>query len=592
MNLHALQHRMSPWDAYSLARNQLTIRMRAARGDLRQCTILFWPRTDPKAIRSVEMAIVLRDSLFDYYEATLEFPSVAYYIKYCFLLSDQQGAETYFSSTSVQPQMPCDGFFEHLYTNEGDIIACPGWAQGIVYYQIFVDRFFRDSDYPARRELRPWGTKPDRESYLGGNLKGILRQLDYLDSLGVECLYLTPIFLADFNHKYATIDYRKVDPDFGTNEDLFALVDGCHRRGIRILLDGVFNHCGVDFPPFKDVLEKQESSAYTGWFYIKQYPVTISSACYECVGDYQFMPKLNTSNGEVRRFILDIMKHWLEAGIDGWRLDVADEVDYRVWEYAHAEIKESHPDALLLGETWGDGSKMLSGRQLDTVMNYLFRDAMLAFFAHDTLDAAGLSARLGSILSRYHGVTNQLLYNLLDSHDTARFLTECGGRKERLKLATAFQILYPGCPAIYYGDEVGLEGENDPDSRRSMPWAHQDQDEGLLAWYKKLIRIRKEQPAVRSGGFITVLCQNDVFAFARILTGDDIYAVFNRADSDFVARLPVKARGEYIELLTGERYQADAFVAPEEVCNEDLHHYSGTVEINLHPAQVLILKRL
>ncbi|MDL2324512.1 glycoside hydrolase family 13 protein [Ruminococcaceae bacterium OttesenSCG-928-A16] len=592
MNVQALQHRMSPWDTYSLARDQLTIRMRAARGELEHCTILYWPRNAPQPINTMEMSVVLQDDLFDYYETTLHFSTAASYIKYCFLLQTKQGERLYYSSTSIQPKLPSDGYFEHLYTNAGDVITTPAWAKGIVYYQIFVDRFNRDPKHTPKRELQNWGAKPDREHYMGGNLKGILGQLDYLEKLGVGCLYLTPIFEADFNHKYATINYYEVDPDFGTKEDLVALIKECHRRDIRILLDGVFNHCGIDFPPFKDVLQNQQDSKYTDWFYIKKYPVTISEECYECVGDYLYMPKLNTSNREVRQYILDIMKHWLTVGIDGWRLDVADEVDYSVWEYAHVEIKDAFPDALLLGESWGDAGKMLSGRQLDTVMNYLFRDAMLGFFAHDTLDATGLAARLGSILSRYHSVTNHLLYNLLDSHDTPRFLTECEGNIDCLKLAVAFQMLYLGCPAVYYGDEIGILGENDPDSRRCMPWTKSKWNKPLLDWYRQLIRIRKENIAIQEGAFYTVLCQGDVYAFARTVPGQEIYIVFNRSSSAQIVSLPVKTQGEYRELLTDYVLQTKPFIPENKIDDQEILNYSGSVKIPLHAMDVKILKHM
>lgn len=593
MNLHALQHRMSPWDTYSLARNSLTIRMRAAHGDLNRCTMIYWSRSNPNAKQSAELAIVLSDDLFDYYETTLKFPSVAYYVKYCFMLEDMEGRTLYYTSVARQREMPQEGFFEHLYTNEGDVIDTPEWAKGIVYYQIFIDRFHRDPTYPTRHPLQAWGAKPDRKCYLGGNLRGIRQKLDYLSELGAECLYLTPVFKADFNHKYATVDYREIDADFGTLDDLKSLVSDCHERGIRILLDGVFNHCGIDFLPFRDVLEKQEASLYAKWFYIKRFPVTVSSDCYECVGNYQWMPKLNTSNREVREFILDIMRYWLRtANIDGWRLDVADEVDYRVWQYAHTELKEEFPNILLLGETWGDGGKMLSGRQLDSVMNYLFRGAALDFFARQSLDAAALGARLGSILARYHSVTNHLLYNPLDSHDTTRFLTECKGDKRLLRLAVAFQMLYIGCPAIYYGDETGMEGGDDPDSRRCMRWDKDEWDAEILEWYRRLIEIRKQQPAVRRGDFVVTLCDGDVFAFARLLPGEEIHVVFNRSRASREVYLPVLDAGNYLELLEGGQQGSEPFRPGAAVCGGERFHYGGSIKKTLSAKDIKLFKRL
>ena len=555
MNLHALQHRMAPWDAYSVHRNHLTLRLRAAFEDLACAELVYWPRSTPENCRSVQMEVVAGDGLFNYYETELDFADTARYLKYYFFLAGSNGEKIYLSTFGPQENIPTDGYFEHLYTNEGDLLCLPDWAQGVIYYQIFVDRFYRNGTVSAARALSPWGIAPDRELYTGGNLAGILHKLEHIASLGVGCLYLTPIFKANFNHKYATIDYYEVDPDFGDLATLKKLVEGCHKKGIRVLLDGVFNHCGVEFPPFRDLLENQDRSAYRDWFYVKKYPVNISEGSYECVGDYRWMPKLNTSNSEVRGYILDVMRYWIrKAHIDGWRLDVADEVDYRVWEYAHAEIKAEWPDILLLGETWGDASKLLSGRQLDTTMNYLFRDSLLAFLARRSIAAAEFAARLGGILARYHSLTNDTLYNMLDSHDTTRFLTECGGDKRLLKLGAALQMTFPGSPAIYYGDEMGLAGENDPDCRRCMPWENPDED--LLSWYRRLAALRQAHPALRTGKYAAVLCEGDVFAYMRRAGNEILTVALNRGEAVQRVLLPMPAAGNYRDALCNAEYTA------------------------------------
>ncbi len=291
----------------------------------------------------------------------------------------------------------------------------------------------------------PWDAAPTRDNYFGGDLAGIRARLPYLQSLGAECLYLTPVFSGDFNHKYATADYFQVDPDFGTAEELAALVSDAHARGMRVVLDGVFNHVGVRFAPFADVLANGAASPYRDWFYLKRLPVTVDASCYECVGDYPYMPRLRTVNREVRAYILSVMLYWLDtAGIDGWRLDVADELDPGTLRYLREGVKTRCPDALLLGETWGDASRMVcGGDQLDCAMNYLFRDAAVDFFARERIGAAELENRLGHMLMKYPDAVNLRMYNCLDSHDTARFLTEAGGDGWRLKLAIAFQMLSP-----------------------------------------------------------------------------------------------------------------------------------------------------
>ena len=346
----------------------------------------------------------------------------------------------------------------------------------------------------------------------------------------MECLYLNPVFAADFNHKYATTDYFAVDPDFGTTEDLTALVREAHSRGIRVLLDGVFNHVGVHFAPFLDLKENGERSKYRDWFYPKRFPIELDPGCYECVGDYPYMPRLRVANPEVRAFVLSVLLHWLDtADIDGWRLDVADELDTAAVRFFREEVKKKHPGALLLGETWGDASRMVcEGDQMDSAMNYLFRDAMVDYFARDRIDEVTLDGRLQHMLMKYPDEVNLCMYNCLGSHDTARFLTEAGGETWRLRLATAFQMLFPGSPAVYYGDEIGMRGENDPGCRAGMAWERPDEE--LLSWTQKLIGLRKANEAIRHGSYRTVACdaKKGLFAFERRLGSRRVLAVFNR----------------------------------------------------------------
>ncbi|MDD3212888.1 MAG: alpha-amylase family glycosyl hydrolase, partial [Eubacteriales bacterium] len=249
-------------------------------------------------------------------------------------------------------------------------------------------------------------------------------------------------------------------------------------------------------------------------------------------GDYPYMPRLRTANPEVREYLLRVMLHWLaEANIDGWRLDVADELDNSTLRYLREGVKARYPNALLLGETWGDASRMVcEGDQLDCAMNYLFRDAMVDFFAKERIDAEMLANRLGHMLMKYPDAVNLRMYNCLDSHDTARFLTEANGETERLKLAIAFQMLFPGSPALFYGDELGMAGENDPGCRGGMAWNHPDAE--LLDWTREMIALRRQSEAVRRGSYRALPCgDGDVFAFERRMPGERLTAVFNRSGS-------------------------------------------------------------
>lgn len=539
MNVSAIRHESFLLFRQPLARNAVRFRLLTACGDIAQCSIVYWKRSTPDQRLSRSLQIRTEDQQTTEWIAEITFPEEAHYIKYFFRVTDTAGNVGCYSEQGFSRGEPSSRFFELLQVNETDIIAPPAWAKGAVYYQIFPERFAKGSFSAKSHALDAWDAQPTRDNYLGGDLQGIRQNLPYLQKLGIDCLYLTPVFAGDFNHKYATADYFRIDSDFGTEADLKALVSEAHERNIRVLLDGVFNHTGIHFVPFADIMEKGKASAYCGWFYPKRFPIEIDAACYECVGDYPYMPRLNTSNPEVQQYILSVMRYWIQhAGIDGWRLDVADELDVGCLQYLRRELHREHPETLLLGETWGDASRMLTGNdQCDTVMNYLFRDAMVDYFAHGSIDEEMLDHRLGHMRMKYPEATVHCLYNCLSSHDTPRFLTAAGGEKWRLKLALAFQMLYPGSPAVYYGEEIGMQGENDPGCRGGMDWGHQDEE--LLSWTTELIRLRHQYEAIRTGRCRT-LCkdkQKKLFAFERASETETIIVLFNSSDTsqDFTA---------------------------------------------------------
>jgi len=549
MNAAAIRHDSVLLFRQPIARNIVRFRILTASEDITQCSIVCWKRTTPEKRFTFSLKIRAQDGQSDEWVVETVFPEEAHYIKYFFHLKDREGGEGFYSERGFTREEPFQGFFELLQVNAADVIAPPEWAMGAVYYQIFPERFARGDYLPKSHALENWNAEPTRENYLGGDLAGIRKRLPYLQRLGVDCLYLTPVFEGDFNHKYATTDYFAIDPDFGTEAELKALVEDAHARGLRILLDGVFNHTGVRFAPFRDLLENGERSRFRDWFYPKRYPIAIDAACYECVGDYPYMPRLNTANRQVQGFILAVMRYWIRrVGIDGWRLDVADELDADCVRYLRRELRAEYPQALLLGETWGDAARMLNENdQFDTVMNYLFRDAMADYFARGAIDARELDRRLQRLLMKYPQETTLCLYNCLSSHDTARFLTEAGGEGWRLRLAIAFQMLFPGSPAVYYGEEIGMTGGNDPGCRAGMQWERQDQE--LLQWVTELIRLRHAHEAIRLGAYRTLLCdsQRQLFVFERAYQNDRVIAAFNTGgeSQDFAAAggsIPVPAR--------------------------------------------------
>lgn len=591
MKLEAVRHTGTYPDIYLIDRRTLVVTLRTAKSDVGECRIHYFARTAPEKEKTQTLQFLYRDSLFDYYQGILCFHQVARYQKYYFELTE--GKEIcYLTAEGFQKNSPESGYFEFLYANRTGIVTLPEWSQGQVFYQIFPERFANGDPSNDPKGVEIWGTIPNRENYMGGDLKGILDHLDYIRELGADCIYLNPIFLGDFNHKYATTDYFQIDPAFGTNEDFRELVNAVHDEGMKIILDGVFNHSGVHFAPFLDVLENGEKSGYRDWFYLTTFPIDITHHDYECVGAYKYMPKLNTGNPEVRSYFLNVMDYWIrEFHIDGWRLDVADEVDEGLWEEARLLLKDRYPNTILIGETWGSGLRLMNGAQMDSIMNYVFRDAVRDFIAMETIDASVFDDRVEKMLSNYPVEMDRAMYLLLDSHDTERFLTRCGGDRRKLKMAVALQMMFVGSPVVYYGDEIGMEGENDPDCRRCMIWESNFQDSDLKHWYEKLIRIRHSEPVIRNGAFYADVCENRIYAFSRINLQETILTVINASEEEQVVTLPVRCVADYRDLLTGEIFQA----VTEEGWREkarlgDKVNYQGNLMIRIKPYEAKILK--
>ncbi|MNJ47487.1 Neopullulanase [compost metagenome] len=306
---------------------------------------------------------------------------------------------------------------------------------------------------------------------MGGDLKGIIQRLDYLSDLGINALYLNPIFTATSNHKYDTVNYFEIDPSFGQLSDLKELVDKCHERDIKVILDLVINHCGFYHPYFQDVVENGETSKYSEWFYINQYPIERSEEDYDSVGYYQWMPKLRTSNPEVQQYIYDIVTFWQkETGIDGWRIDVADEVEISFLRELKSYVKKLNPNAIIIAEIWDDAKRLMMSGGVDSVMNYDLRNILFDFVLDKSITLKQFHERLVRLTHRYSLAELHQMFNLLGCHDTERIITRCEQDTLKFLKLMAIQYVYPGNPTIYYGDELGMTGENDPGCRGCMPW--------------------------------------------------------------------------------------------------------------------------
>lgn len=591
MNEEAIFHVNMENFVYPIARNELVFQIRVAKQDIAACDIVYWNRDD--GIKKCErLGCAIRDKLYDYYRGKVKFKQVARYQKYYFILKDTVGHQQYYSTIGITDYEPTEYAFEYLYANGNDVIHYPDWTKGTVYYQIFPERFFNGDTANDPKECMKWGTAPTRENYMGGDLKGIQMKIPYLKELGIECIYLNPIFCSDFNHKYATSNYFKVDPIFGTNEDFRELVDKCHDNGIKVVLDGVFNHTGIHISFFEDLLENQSNSKYAKWYLTEKEKIDVSEKDYECVGAYKWMPKLNTANKEVREFVIKVMDYWIsEYQIDGWRLDVADEVDSTVWQMARRVLKDRYPEIILIGETWGYGGTLVTANRLDSVMNYMFRDAVWDYFGKNRIDVEEFDQRINHMLAMYKEETMQVMYNLIDSHDTERFLYICKENKELYKLAIAFQILFIGSPAIYYGDEVGQTGANDPDCRRCMIW-DETADVHLKKYYQQYIDIRRRHDCIRRGTFRTVLADNrtDTYAFVRSSDMEDLYVLIHKGGIEESIKCPVLQQGEYEDCITHHKY----VVGPKEkeMYNGDIAEYQGVIPVNMPAYSVKVISHL
>lgn len=425
----------------------------------------------------------------------------------------------------------------------------PAWIADAIAYQVFPDRFASSARVRKPGHLEAWDAPPTRLGFKGGDLLGIVEHLDYLAELGINTISLNPIFASAANHRYHTYDYGQVDPLLGGDIALRELLDAAHRRGMRVVLDGVFNHAGRGFWPFHHVMENGAASPYVDWFVLnpewlasghplRAYPdaatpqdlaanwavahaagsESLSTFGYRAWWDLPALPKLNTDNAEVREFLLGIAEQWIRFGADGWRLDVASEIETPgFWEEFRQRVRAANPDAYIVAEVWDERPDLLDGRSFDGLMNYPLLTSIVGFAAGThldqrpagrhgwlgrnlvPLDGPAFAAGLERLMGVYRPAARGAMLNLLGSHDTPRLLTLSGGDRAALQLALLALMTLPGVPCVYYGDEVGLHGGMDPASRGAFPWQPESWDTQMHAYTKALIAARREAPVLRHG---------------------------------------------------------------------------------------------
>ena len=452
-----------------------------------------------------------------------------------------------------------------------DAMQRPYWVTDAVFYQIFPDRFARDERIGPNLRWQSWGSAPTLTGYMGGNLQGIIARIPYLLEMGVTALYLTPIFASASNHRYHTDDYYRVDTLLGGNESLRALIDALHAAGIRIIIDGVFNHCGRGFFPFHHVVENGADSPYCDWFLIDSFPLEpydeSKPAGYVSWWDIRALPKLNVANPDVRAFLLDVARFWLEFGVDGWRLDVPNEIaDHEFWREFRRVVKTTNPSAYIVGEIWDDATAWLDGTQFDGVMNYLVRKLVVGYFADDSLTASAFVEGIEQELTRYAEPFTQMAFNVLGSHDTERFLTLAGGEVWRLKLAMLFLMTYVGTPCIYYGDEIGLQGGKDPECRAAFPWQESLWHADIREWVQNCVSLRQSFVSLRHGKMSMLHARNQTrtVAFARCHERESMVVAFNTSAEACTIDIFLDGLGIEDDMLLHDQVSARSYVVRDQ----------------------------
>ena len=602
MDSAALYHRPESEFAYLYDEDTVHIRLRTKKNDVIQVDLLagdtYLHYSEAWYQTSQEMTKVASSDLHDYWQC--EWPLAPNRLAYAFRVQDIDGNVVFYCDRGVYPGGDThilgqvNAYFRLPYFHESDRVKTPAWVKDTVWYQIFPERFANGDPTNDPENTLPWGSRahPRHDDFYGGDLQGIIDHLDYLADLGITGIYLTPIFKGDTNHKYDTSDYMTIDPAFGDAELFGRMVSQAHARGIRVMLDAVFNHIGYASSQWLDVLENQDQSIYKNWFHIQDFPVQAFGAIdysggerfdrqqltYQTFAFEPHMPKLNTANPEVKAYLLDVARHYIQTfDIDGWRLDVANEVDHQFWKDFHRTCINLKEDFYIVGEIWHSAQRFLEGDEFHAIMNYPMTDQIKDFFfgptekdqiedgaTNQNMTNRQFMDRMTSQQMLYRTQTNQAQFNLLDSHDTDRILTRANYDKDKVQSALAFTFLQTGTPCIYYGTEIGLDGGNDPDNRKCMVWEKDKQDQAMWQFTKDLIQMRRHYSDLINLGTLDWsqdLPSERILAFTKTYRGQTLRAYFNQGNQDLQIGLEKNTKivltnlagieGDYIKVRPG-----------------------------------------
>lgn len=580
MNLAAVIHESKSSLSYAYDKDTLHVRIKTAKDDVTKVTLIAlepfnWaPKKDDPTIyefrydevQYINMEKEYTTDLYDCWFAEVKnFPWLR--IKYCFILENSTekyvvGCRDIIKYNENEKALDnLRNYYNFPYINEEDIYSSPEWVKDTVWYQIFPERFHNSSTI-NKKDILPWGSD-DIDGYgkkFGGDLQGVIEKLDYIKECGFTGIYFTPIFESPSSHKYDTTDYLKIDPEFGNNETFKLLVEEAHKRGMKIMIDAVFNHCGFLHPFWQDVVKNGVNSKYYECFYVldENKPIVqgdlINGLPKDCLKEdlnyrtfafTQIMPKWNLSSEIARNYLLDVTRYWTEEyKIDGWRLDVSNEVSHDFWREFRKVVKDINPEVYILGENWDNSYPWLKGDQLDAVMNYEFTSSIWSYFGKGEenspkYNSSQFKNAINNLLFMYPKNVAQNMFNLLDSHDTSRILTLCYDNVEILKLAYVFQMTFSGAPSIYYGSEVGMAGGTNS-NRRCMIWEEDKQNKNLLETIKKLIILRGKYKSFKSVDLEWLYVDDDknCIIYKKESMDEKLFIIINNSSNDVDIILP------------------------------------------------------
>jgi len=600
MKFEAINHVPKSHMAYAFDANTLHILLQTGKNDVRSVKLILgdpfeWYFKDGKYVWSGEslthneMHLRYSTELFDYYFIAIKTQTTR--SKYSFIIND--GSDEYFygcrdlikidESNRSKLISNLFGYFNYPYINEGDLIDSPEWVKDTIWYQIFPDRFSRDDDKDyANLEQQYFESKDLNNFFFGGTINGITKRIPYLKRLGVNGIYFTPIFKSVSSHKYDTSDYYEIDPSFGTKDDLALMIKQCHANGIKVMLDAVFNHCGFDHPYFQDVIKNKRHSKYWDCFFIedenfinfdldeKGYPIYKGKNIKPKYRSFAFtpmMPKWNADNPIAEKYLLEVATYWIkEFDIDGWRLDVSNEVSHRFWRKFKEAVRDIKSDFYILGENWDDSTAWLRGDQFDAVMNYEIAYPIWQYFGKDNsminITVSDFIYRMNKLLLSYPEPVAINMFNMIGSHDTSRIIHKCGNDMNIVKLTYVFLLSFCGSPAIYYGDEIGMGETRDGDCRRPMIWDER-QDNDMLNFFQKMISLRKLNHDFKQVDIDWLKDTNKILAYRK----GNTYFFINNNDSSESVILPETLTNRLVENLyegTKNTLKSELLLAPYE----------------------------